>query len=247
MRLAWAAGLLLAIGGGAGAFYWLGGSRDDVPQIADGGVKPREKEQPKEEPPKEPVPEQPKPFDVKFAELKEKPQQERLVKELAKLPAGRLDVYVGNGSLAVERILRQFQLPPLKKSKQKEDQFIFVENFRPAELVSFLVKLANDDRKTNFVNMQLQPMQAGDTQLLCGLLKIEPDELRKPPERTTLPNIIEAPKDKDPIVKVQPKTPPSEGRGLILAAGQDEIRNFVDRRRQLTPGTVQLLLVVHTI
>ena len=202
---------------------------------------------PRETPQPAPV-DAPKPFDGRFvfASLQQPAQQKLLEKELTKGKSVRVDLYVKNNRQALDRLGKKLQFQAsLKKNKDKV-QRIFVENLAPADVAGFLAELAREDRGT-FHDMQVQPMSGEDQKLLCGLLGIEPGELASPVERTKLPDIIESKDKKDSPVPpaLQPQNPL---RRAVLLTRDDakQIRNFVDQRRLLKAGTVQILFVVHT-
>ena len=245
VRLAWAAGLLLAVGGSV--LYYFSGTQDR-PQIVKNDEKPPQDAPPigpREDAPKDK--EQPKPFDGRFvfAELKQPAQQERLVKDLSTGPAFRVDLVVKNNAQAVVRIKTKLNFEAnLKKNKDQELR-IFVENLVPVDVAGFLGELASED-KGNFERMQVQPLSGDDQKLLCGLLGIDVDKLAHPVERTKLPDLIEG-KGKLPILPppVQARTP--QRRAVLLARDNGkQIQNFVDQRTRLKPGTVQILFVMQT-
>ena len=247
VRLAWAAGLLLAVTGGL--YYFL--HDPQATQIAKSEGEKPVIELPslsKEDPPRiVPNKDDPKPFDGRFvfADLKQRPQQELLEKELARTKVVRVDLYVKNPSQALDRLGRKMQFQAdLKKNQEKVPQ-LFVENLAPADVAGFLAELAREDKGT-FKNMQVQPMSGEDQKLLCGMLHIDSKEFSNPVERTKLPDLIQS-KDKKDLPPPSVKQPQAPERRAVLLTREDArtIQNFVDQRRLLKPGTVQILFVIH--
>jgi hypothetical protein len=253
VRIAWAAGLLLAVGGSL--FYFL--HRPEEPQIVQNndppsnqdGSKNTPQDGPKNDVPKPPAPKvEPNPIDFAFADLKQRDQQEKLSSELSKGQAFRMDLYVSKNrpAQALNKLGRELQFQAAPSKKKDEDLHIFVENLLPADVAGFLGKLASED-KGNFERLRVQPMSNKDRELVYTRLRIEPKQFDEPREKVKLPTIIEAKNKKEQApTPVQPKVPE---RPAVVLTKEDskQIRSFVDQRVALKPNTVQILFVMHDL
>jgi hypothetical protein len=207
-----------------------------------------------------------------FETLAKTEWQERLVGEMAMQKAVHLDVAVTNQRQAQQRLetvlenkgIRVERDPRaetmLKNEKQQPptEFVIYAENIRPDELAAMLFELGTDERaRTSIESVTVSSVTHDDQQRLCNLLGIQPEELREPP----------APKQPQPLGKFIPKDQkdqagaepgsiqaPSAGArrlAVVLAneapAGKlsSQVQYFVNQRRQLQPGALQVIVVVH--
>lgn len=207
-----------------------------------------------------------------FETLAKTEWQERLVGEMATQKSVHLNVAVTNQRQAQQRLETvlenkgfRVERDPRAERMLKDDKrqpptefVIYAENIRPDELAAMLFELGTDERaRTSIESVTVSSVTQDDQKRLSDLLGIHPDQLREPP----------APKQQQPLGKFiakEQKAPtnaePGDGRtastgerrlAVVLAneapAGKlsGQVQYFVNQRRQLQPGALQVIVVVH--
>ncbi len=202
-----------------------------------------------------------------FDELAKTEWHEHFVSGMEKQEAVHLDVAVVNHRQAVQRLETVLQnkgikvvvdkpaATQLQKNERRGEYVIYAENVRPDELAAMLYELGTDERaRTSIETLTVSAVNQGDQQKLCGLLGISPAELRTPPMNN------------NPLGKFIPKEDTSRDSGstpgrpnfahdariaMVLAnearggALSSEIQYFLSQRRQLQPGALQVIVVIH--
>lgn len=202
-----------------------------------------------------------------FDELAKTEWHEHFVSGMEKQQAVHLDIAVVNHRQAVQRLETVLQNKGIKvvvdqpaaaqlaKNERRGEYVIYAENVRPDELAAMLYELGTDERaRTSIETLTVSPVNDDDQQKLCSLLGISPAELQKPPVN---PNPLgkfipkeETSRDSGP----NPARPTfahdariamvlaNEARGGTLSS---EIQYFLSQRRQLQPGAMQVIVIVH--
>lgn len=203
-----------------------------------------------------------------YDELAKTQWHEHLVAGMSNQQAVHLDVAVTNQRQAVQRLetvlqnkgIRVVIDPPaqtkLGANQPKTDFVIYAENIRPDELAAMLYELGTDERaRTSIEALTLSKVTEDDQKQLSGLLGIKAEELRQPPAQkqpfsTFIPKEDQAPATA-PANPVR-AGPVAETRvAMVLAntsrsgALSSELKYFLNQRRQLQPGALQVIVVVH--
>jgi hypothetical protein len=183
-------------------------------------------------------------------------QPNRLVKEFQKDSAFRIELPCRDTTRAFRRVetalrdhgihlcLERAVLERLSKPRWKANYVIFLENLTPDELAQVLARVGSDDRKAaalkprdgQFSKMVLNHMSEADRKELADLLHTDMRPLlgssaRPDPTRTTA-------KGSERLglgVTYNPERP---------LPGSPQVRRFLENRKPLRPGALQVLLVL---
>lgn len=203
-----------------------------------------------------------------FDELAKTQWHEHLVAGMAKTDAVHLDVSVTNQRQAVQRLetvlqnkgIRVVVDPPaqtkLRVESPQTEFVIYAENVRPDELAAMLYELGTDERaRTSIEALTVSKVTEDDQQRLSELLGIKAHELREPPSNQKQPFKTFIPKEAKAPATAQAnpaQSGPPEARVAMLLANtarggalSSELKYFLHQRRQLQPGALQVIVVVH--
>jgi hypothetical protein len=205
-----------------------------------------------------------------FDELAKTQWHEHLVKGMSNQQAVHLDVSVTNQRQAVQRLetvlqnkgIRVVIDPPAQTKlgvQHSKTQFvIYAENVRPDELAAMLYELGTDERaRTSIEALTVSKVTDEDQQQLSGLLGIKAEELRDPPapnQKQQLGTFIPKEDKNSATAQANPVRtgPVAESRvAMVLANGardgalSSEVKYFLNQRRQLQPGALQVIVIVH--
>jgi hypothetical protein len=220
MRLAWAAGIILAVAG-SGLLYWFVSHDDIQPQqeLVQSPENFKEKDKDDLPPDLPPTPQKdPKSHPSKhkphvdgahfaFTALKEKRQQKQFAEQLGKNKEGtRLDVPV-HDLKAIRGIANAFQKKGITvifdktvaaslKNQDDVQYTMFIENTPADEIAGVLGKVGADQ---GVDGLYASVMSAEDRKVLCAALKIPEDQFLKPREEPGF--------DLNPIVKEKGEEP----------------------------------------
>ena len=203
-----------------------------------------------------------------FEDLAKTQWHEHLVDGMAKQQAVHLDVAVINQRQAVQRLETvlankgiKVVVDPLANIKLGDQQartdfVIYAENIRPDELAAMLYELGTDERaRTSIEALTVSNVTDDDHKSLSNLLGIGSQELAQPSAKP-LPLETFIPKqenkrgggDSEPVRASATGAPriamvlANEGRRGALSS---EIQYFLNQRRQLQPGALRVIVVVH--
>jgi len=204
-----------------------------------------------------------------YDELAKTQWHEHLVKGMTNQEAVHLDVAVTNQRQAVQRLetvlqnkgIRVVIDPPaqtkLGVNQPRTEFVIYAENVRPDELAAMLYELGTDERaRTSIEALTVSKVTEDDQKQLSGLLGIKAEELRQPPQNEKQPFNTFIPKEDKTSATAQANPvragPVAETRvAMVLAntardgALSSEVKYFLNQRRQLQPGSLQVIVVVH--
>ncbi|MCI0684098.1 MAG: hypothetical protein L0Y71_18470 [Gemmataceae bacterium] len=214
----------------------------------------------------EPVPPARAGMKLDFDELAKTQWHEHIVGGMAKQQAVHLDVAVTNQRQAVRRLetvlqnkgIRVVVDPPARAKlgavHPRTEFVIYAENIRPDELAAMLYELGTDERaRTSIEALTLSAVTEDDRKQLSGLLGIKAEELRDPPVQQQPLGTFIPKKDKAPATaQANPVRAGAEARvAMVLAnasrtgALSSELKYFLHQRRQLQPGALQVIVIVH--
>jgi len=203
-----------------------------------------------------------------FEDLAKTEWHEHFVGGMAKQQSVHLDVTVTNQRQAVQRLETVLEnkgikvvvdAPAQKKlgdQQARTDFVIYAENIRADELAAMLYELGTDERaRTSIEALTVSNVTDDDQKNLSNLLGIGRDELQTPPAKA-LPLQTFIPKqDKQPDpAERDPARVASSGEprlAMVMAnqarggALSSEIQYFLAQRRQLQPGALRVIVVVH--
>jgi hypothetical protein len=196
-------------------------------------------------------------------------QHHQLVEGMSNKRAVHLDVVVSNHRQAVQRLETVLQNKGIKvvvdphaearltRNQPKSQYVIYAENIRPDELSAMLYELGTDERARRSIEaLTVSSVTDNDQKRLCELLGIPREELQAPSVK------------QDPFQKFIPKegkqapseparspiapTLGGEARVAMVLANEtpsgelsSQVRYFLSQRRQLQPGALQVIVVVH--
>jgi len=195
-------------------------------------------------------------FVAKFSDLKKDGAASgQLTLELNKGRTVQLDITVKNNKLAIERLQATLQEnfiniaidPTAKKSlaaakQAKTEYWVYAENLTSDEVTKLMSELSRADTSSMggsvaspYEKVTVTPLASTEKQKLSGKLGVDEKKLELPKDDGNAKP--EAPKRWDRTAVVLPTG----------AAGQSskEVRQFVERRRQPQPGTLQILIKIH--
>ena len=203
-----------------------------------------------------------------FEELIKTQPLDQLMGDMTKQRAVHLDVAAANQRQAVQRLETVLQNkgihvvldPPvdvmLKGSSPLKTEFvIYAENIRPDELAAMLYELGTDERaRTSIEALTVSNVTEEDQIRLSDLLGVRLQELREPPAvkqplKTFIPKEAPAPDtpQANPI-----RTAATEVRTAMVLANEaragrlsSQVQYFISQRRQLQPGALQVIVVLH--
>jgi hypothetical protein len=247
-RLAWAAAILLGLGGAY--FFGFGGGNQPsptaLPSLA-GDTSFQKSE---------------KGMAFSLADLGNEPQQLLLTRELKREPAYHLDVVVSNTSETLERIQTackdikirllvdatvQASLP----KKTSTDFLLYMENIRPEEVTEMLHRLGMEEKNHQAPSVLVQTLNAEDRRLLAGNLGIETNPQPTTKEEKLFQGpFIEAPREKVSSPSENP-LPPERFAILVPCSTEEnlqpspQVQTFLHRRQHSQPGTLQVMLIIH--
>jgi hypothetical protein len=203
-----------------------------------------------------------------FKELTEKRSQELLAKRLKKEPSVHLDVMVRDGVKAMEHLQTAFKrqdiqliMDPkiqanLKKTGGKVQYLIYVENVKTEELESILHQLAalaggQTALANNFQSVVVSSFSQDDHRKITDMLGLKDLNGSKGADDSNLFDNKIMPKE-----NAEPAHPPlrhSSRYAVLLAvdagnlsATSQEVKTFLESRQRQRPGTLQVVLVIHT-
>jgi hypothetical protein len=202
-----------------------------------------------------------------FADLKQEKQAARLGQEFVRTKAVHLEIGVKDRGEAVRRLDRALRnqgislrgidaaIAKLKGEEAKTEYVVFAENITPAELTRLLSELS---QATTFETMTVSAVNDQDQQQVCQLLGIGREELLTPRKTADpFPTFVEKKGEKkgnNPgIANINPtQTPtPALRTAVVLASdggagrASSDVIYFRGQRRELQPGTLQVVLVIH--
>ena len=169
----------------------------------------------------------------------------------------RLETVLQNKGVRVERDPRVEAIFKDPKSLPPTEFVLYTENIRPDELAAMLYELGTDERaRTSIEGVTVSSVTDDDQNRLSSLLGIQPRELREP-----LPDL------KVPLQKAIPaddtksagagsganRAPSAAAPRLAVVLANDasggrvssQVQYFLNQRRQLQPGALQVIVVVH--
>jgi hypothetical protein len=203
-----------------------------------------------------------------FEDLAKTQWHEHLVGGMAKQQSVHLDVAVTNQRQAVHRLETVLENKGIKvvvdalargklgDQKVRTDFVIYAENIRADELAAMLYELGTDERaRTSIEALTVSNVTDDDQKSLSNLLGIGREELQTPPAKalplqTFIPKQDKQPEpaERDPARAASSGEPrlamvmANEARGGTLSS---EIQYFLAQRRQLQPGALRVIVVVH--
>jgi hypothetical protein len=204
-----------------------------------------------------------------FEDLAKTQHHEVLLKDMSNLKAVHLDVAVSNQRQAVQRLETVLQNkgvkvvtdPPafarLKEGRARTEYVIYAENIRADELAAMLYELGTDERaRTSIETLTVSAVSEDDQRRMSQLLGIQRDELETPPARnnpfqTFIPKEEKKTGGEPGAAPVRPVFGRDTRVAMILAneprSGKmsSELQYFLSERRQLQPGALRVMLVVH--
>ncbi len=217
------------------------------------------------------LPDRPAPR-IAFEMLAKTQWQEHIVADMTMQRAVHLEVKVTNQRLAQQRLETVLQNKGIRVERDarveamfKDDKqlpptefVIYTENIRPDELAAMLYELGTDERaRTSIEALTVSSVTDDDQTRLSNLLGIRPEELREPPAlKQPLGKFI--PKDDREPGGAEPGAvgaASAGGRRMAVvianeaAAGKlsSQVQYFLNQRRQLQPGALQVIVVVHRV
>lgn len=211
---------------------------------------------------------------VSFDDLAKTQWQELFVVEMGRQKAVHLDITASNQRQATQRIETVLQNKGVRVERdarvtaimnQTEQQsptefVIYAENIRADELAAMLFELGTDERaRTSIEALTVSNVTDDDQKRLGKIFGIDAEELRDPAVAPKLPLKKFIPKEEQ-----KPATGPDQGPVRSASAGvtrlamvlanesqngkvSSQIQYFINQRRQLQPGTLQVLVVVHRV
>ena len=206
-----------------------------------------------------------------FEELAKTQWQEHFVVEMGRQRAVHLDVTVTNQRQAAQRLETVLQNKGIRverdprvaallndRDKQSPTEFvIYAENIRADELAAMLYELGTDERaRTSIEGLTVSNLTDDDQKRLGRLLGISADDLRDPATNPKLPLGTFIPKEEQKPASNDPapvrSASGSDTRIAMVLANEardgklsSQVQFFVNQRRTLQPGTLQVLVVVH--
>jgi hypothetical protein len=195
-------------------------------------------------------------FILKLREIDQEAARQKLVGELQKDSGFRLELPCKDGTRAFERLqavlkanqvnllIDQVAQGRLKKPNWKTNYVLFAEGLTPEEWARILQQLAAEDKKAEtrkpsdpqFDRVVLTHMTKHDHKELSDLLGVDAAQLQTKPEAE------------------KPGAKPTEQTALALAynpvrphPGSTEVKRFLEGRKPVRAGTVQVLVVLRNV
>jgi hypothetical protein len=206
-------------------------------------------------------------FDLALRDLEIDAKQLDLLQELHRSSSHRFELFSLGTGVSFDQIEDTFNrfgigftidkqcLYRMQTPHWRTDFAVYVENIKPEEAVALLTQLGQVDRKLQGLVL---PFSQDDHKELSRLLGVHPTKLDAPIK----------PDPREPISNVTikqllnpPPRPQSNGKPLLTRhalvlpcnpvhsnpSASREIKQFMDRRGKIEPGTVQLLFVIRGV
>jgi hypothetical protein len=200
-----------------------------------------------------------------FAQLEEEPAKKRLAAELKKHPALWCDLPAVNTPRAVERLTEAFQFfgitvlvdlgarENISKKSPKIQFVLYAENVSQEEAGKIFQRIATAESvtaKKALEWMVMADITAENRMELASAMQVDAQSLRPASEGPELPTIMDIPDNQNARAAVAPKQQERFAvlltyRGAGPPADSVEVRQFINSRRGIRPGTVQMILVIH--
>lgn len=227
---------------------------------------------------------------VALRELDQEPTVQRLMAELEKESAFRLELFCMDGAKSLDRLQAVFQAQGIRllidqdaqarmNQRLKTNYVLFAEDVLPTELTAILQQLGNDDkniaaqnpREGQFGQMLVNPLSTTDRERLAHLLGISPAQvspirlkappgvdLRQPISEGTVRQIVDALSGDGQVRPgMNPASEKKSAERLALVfsynpvrprpAVSKEVQQFLNQRREVRAGSLQILMVVRGI
>jgi hypothetical protein len=205
----------------------------------------------------------------KLRELDQDRLRQRLYEELTKDAAYRVEVSCLQSSKAFERLQAAFKAQGIRllidqdaherlKRRLRTNYILYSENVTPEELTKVLQQLGLEDRNAEakrrgdgqFERVVVNRLLPADEKELAILLGVEVTppaakpkgplgvDIRKPLAEQTAKQVVQGLKGPERLAIVLPYNP------VRPRPASKEVKQFLDGRKELRPGTLQMLLVL---
>jgi anti-sigma factor RsiW len=200
-----------------------------------------------------------------FAQFQEEPAKQRLADESKKRQGLWFDVPAINAGRAIERMTEAFQTTgitvlvdlsaktKIARKEQKVQFVLYAENVTHEEVAQIFQHVARAESSAAskaLDSMVMTDINEEKRTKLATAMQVDAKLLDSASSKLDLPMFIEVPNNQ--AIK-QPAAPKRPERFAVLltysgegnAAASAEVRQFLNSRRGLQPGTVQMVLLIH--
>jgi hypothetical protein len=198
---------------------------------------------------------------VPLREADPEPSRRKLIAELGKAAAYRVELPCGDGNKALHKIqtaCKEHHVPLvieanaqalLKKADARPSYVLYLDGVMPEELAELLLALGAEERKGKPADAQfemavLRRLNDQDHKELRELIGADPLPVQASKEETTNP--------RPPAVKTAPGKPAEyQALAMVYNPGRPsrgpEVKRFLDGRKPPRPGSLQVMLVLRAL